>query len=383
MNEEKLNIFRLSRTKGMSNLLFHKSLKIYGTATNIIKNIDKIKKNIFLPKDDELEKELKNCEKEGVKIIDYTDNIYPDYLKNIPSFPIVLSCKGNLELLKNERKLAIVGSRTCSINNFNFVKKISAEVSNYGYIIVSGMAKGIDAAGHIGSLKNGTIAVVGTGINKIYPKENEYLYYEILDNNGLIITEFPYNTTPKPENFPMRNRIIVGLVRGVLIANAGAVSGTTYTAKQALEFNREIMVFPGSPYDEKSVGSNKLLKEGATMVVDTKDIIECLETFMPLQFDNFYLSDNSESYQTNGNSDDYSKIVDKYDYNDNFQKDEDKKMTLEELILSKIDFIPISIDELIENIVGYDLNTINSTIIKMQLSGKIAMEGGKVFLFKK
>ncbi len=381
IKEEKLNIFKLSRAKGLSNLLFHKSLKIYGTATNIINNISNINKKIILPEDDEIEKELEICEKEGIKIIDYTDNIYPNYLKNIPSFPITLSCKGNLELFKNERKLAIVGSRVCSINNFNFVNKISKEVSNYGYIIVSGMAKGVDSAAHSGSLTNGTIAVLGTGINKIYPKENEYLYYEILDNNGLIITEFQYNTSPKPENFPTRNRIIVGLSRGVLVANAGAVSGTTYTAKQALEFNREIMVFPGSPYDEKSVGSNKLLKDGATMVVDTKDIIECLETFMP-QNNSYYLSDNEIQFQNSNITDDFETVIKKYDYNDNFQKNEEEKITLEELILSKLDFIPISIDEVIENITEYDLNTINATIIKMHLNGKIMMENGKIFLFK-
>ena len=141
------------------------------------------------------------------------------------------------------------------------------------------------------------------------------------------------------------------------------------------------MVFPGSPYDEKSVGSNKLLKDGATMVVDTKDIIECLETFMP-QNNSYYLSDNEIQFQNSNITDDFETVIKKYDYNDNFQKNEEEKITLEELILSKLDFIPISIDEVIENITEYDLNTINATIIKMHLNGKIMMENGKIFLFK-
>ncbi len=370
--EEKLNIIRLSRTQGLTNQMFRKSIAIYGSATNIVKNIDSVFKkasNIKLCDLNIIEKELEELSKNNSKILTYIDEEYPNYLKNIDSYPLTITCRGNLDLLKNERKLAIIGSRNCSINNFNFTKKTARDVSDYGYVIVSGMAKGIDSAAHIGSIENGTIAVLGGDINNIYPKENEYLYYEILDKNGLIISEFPLGTRPKPENFPMRNRIIAGLSRGILIVSAGLKSGTIHTANQAIKYGREVLVFPGSPYDEGCVGSNKLLQQGATMVIDIRDIIESLEKFMPLN-----MNENSLSF-----NDDKINFEEKYYNNDDLTQD--KAENLEQLILSKLDFVPIEVGELLDNL-DADVSEINSTISYLNLNGKVIMESGKICLRK-
>lgn len=388
MDEERFNILKIARAKDFGISLFYRSLELYKTATNVIKNINNIKASAILPTDDDVKKELDICDKENIKIICFNDDIYPEYLKNIPNPPIVLSCRGNLDLLKNKNKLAIIGSRNCSLNMFNFVKKVSKEVSNFGYVIVSGMAKGIDAAAHYGAVENGTVAVLGTGINRIYPKENEYLYYDIINKNGLIVSEFPYNTMPKPENFPIRNRIIVGLSRSVLIASAGAISGTINTAKLALDYNREIMVFPGSPYDEGSAGSNKLLMDGATMVLNGRGVLENLETFMPI-FD--------EKKQKEPNNKLYSKTKDKNDKNikmkcsvdidntgeiDEYLDDKNKLPNIVDAILSRLDFIPIDLDDLIDNLYEYDVNAINSNIMKLKLNGKVGVENGKIYLIK-
>lgn len=350
--------------------MFKKALVIYGSATAVAQNINFILEktsNLKLCDLNVIEQELEELSKNNSKIITYIDKEYPDYLKNIDSYPLTITCKGNLDLLKNERKLAIIGSRNCSINNFNFAKKTARDVSDYGYVIVSGMAKGIDSAAHIGSLENGTIAVLGGDINNIYPKENEYLYYEILDKNGLIISEFPLGTKPKPENFPMRNRIIAGLSRGVLIISAGLKSGTIHTANQAVKYGREVLVFPGNPYDEGCFGSNKLLQQGATMVIDIRDIIESLEKFMPLNMnENFSnLNDNIKVFK------------DEYLDDDNLAQDEIKD--LKELVLSKLDFTPVEITELLDSL-DENISEINSVITCLNLDGKVIIEDGKICL---
>ena len=356
-NEEDYNIFKLSRSKGFTSL--YKIINKYGSVQEVIKNIDKISKKVVLASDDSIKKELEEIDKIGAVVVTYKDDIYPNLLRLIDNFPLVLTCKGNTNLFKNERKVSIIGSRNSSINNYNFTVKIAREVSSYGYTVVSGLAKGIDKSAHVGSLENGTIAVLGSGIDIIYPSENEYLYYKIIENNGLIISEFPLHTSPKPENFPIRNRIIAGLSRGIIVMEASRVSGTMHTINQANKYGREVMIFPGSPYDDSFAGSNKLLQDGATMVIDTKDIIENLESFIP-----------DSCFKEN-----VKVVYDYYDY-----KQEKDPETMEDIILSKLDYSPIMINELIDNMPDYSLNSINSNLTKLQLNGKIIMDFGKISL---
>ena len=359
-NKEDYSIFKLSRSKNGSSLLY-KNINKYENVEEIIKQVDKISNKVVLADDDSLKKELEEIDEIGAVVVTYNDKIYPKLLRSISDFPLILTCKGNTELLKNEKKVAVIGSRNTSINSFNFSKSIAKEVSSYGYIIVSGMAKGIDKSAHMGSLENGTIAVLGSGIDVIYPKENEFLYHDIIKNNGLIITEFPLHTSPKPENFPIRNRIIAGLSRGVIVMEAGRISGTMHTINQANKYGREVMIFPGNPYDERFAGSNKLLQDGAIMVVDGRDIIENLEMFM--------------SYDPQLKDSATNLIYDFYDYS----KEKDPE-TIEEVILSKLDYSEISVNELIDNLQDYDLNLINSTLVKLQLENKILMDFGKISL---
>ena len=173
LNEEQFNILRLVRSVNSTHLNLHKLVETYDSFTEIIKNIHKINDKVILLSEDNTKKEIEEHNKIGAKIITYIDDDYPILLKQSESFPFVLSCKGNLNLLNNTRTVAIIGSRNCSINSFNFSKKTAQEVSNYGYVIVSGLARGIDSSAHLGSLQNGTIAVLGSGIDVIYPKEND------------------------------------------------------------------------------------------------------------------------------------------------------------------------------------------------------------------
>lgn len=352
-------IFKISRVKGVNTSILYNLLNDNCDLEDIINN--KLSKKAVFMSDDELKKELEELDNIGASLITFKNTYYPALLRSIDNFPLVLSYKGNIELLKNERKVAIIGSRNCSINSFNFCKKIAKEVSSYGYTIVSGMAKGIDASAHIGSVENGTIAVLGSGINVVYPKENEYLYYDIINNNGLILSEFAFNTNPKPENFPIRNRIIAGLSRGIVVMEAAKMSGTMHTINQANKYGRDVMIFPGNPYDDRFEGSNKLLQDGANMVIDSKDIIENLEQFIP----DHCFKDNKTFY---------------YDYYDELEQESINIENIDSLILSKLDYTPININELIDDMCGYDLNLINSTIVKLQLDKKIIVDFGKISL---
>ena len=218
---------------------------------------------------------LKQSEKEKIKIITISDIEYPQNLINIVDRPFVLYTKGNYKLLNKENKIAIVGSRECSEYGKKTTLKFSYLLSRKNCIIVSGMAKGIDTYAHKGALiaKGKTIAVLGSGVNYIYPKENEKLYNEIIEKEGLIISEYPLNKRPIPEYFPYRNRIISGISDKILITEARKKSGSIITANFALEQGKNVYAIPGNITSYKSEGTNMLIKEGAFLVTSLEDIL--------------------------------------------------------------------------------------------------------------
>lgn len=218
---------------------------------------------------------LKESEKTKVKIITITDVEYPQNLKKIEDNPFVIYTKGNCGLLSEKNKIAIIGSRECSEYGKKITLKFSYLLSRKNNIIVSGMAKGIDSYAHKGALiaKGKTIAVLGSGINYIYPKENEKLYNEIIKKDGLIISEHPLNKKPIPEYFPYRNRIISGISDKILVTEAGKRSGSMITVNYALEQGKNIYAIPGNITSYKSEGTNLLIKEGAFLVTSLEDIL--------------------------------------------------------------------------------------------------------------
>ena len=203
------------------------------------------------------------------------DKEYPDRLRKIKNPPKQLYLKGNIELL-NENIISIIGSRNCTENGKKLARKFAYELSNQGLIIASGKAKGIDTQAHIATLeaKGKTIAVLGSGLNNIFPKENKELYDEILKNNGLIISEYAPDTQPVSKLFLERNRIVSGISIGILVVEAAFRSGTSVTAKLAKEQGKKVFVIPHEIDDIHGVGTNKLIRQGATLVTSTKEIIE-------------------------------------------------------------------------------------------------------------
>ena len=192
-----------------------------------------------------LEKYELFLKKYGIKLLIINEEDYPIGLKNIENPPIVLYTLGNINLLK-EKNIAIVGARNCTQYGETVAKAFAYLLSKNNIVITSGLARGIDEAAHKGTIiaKGGTIAVIGTGIDIIYPKENETLFKKIVENNGLIISEYPLGTKPNKENFPRRNRIISGIADGVLVVEAGEKSGALITVDFALEQGKNIYATP-------------------------------------------------------------------------------------------------------------------------------------------
>ena len=224
-----------------------------------------------------LEKYQKYMQVNNIKMITLNDYEYPDKLRNIYDKPIVLFAKGNLQLLK-VKSIAIVGSRNCSNYGIQVAKKISYNLAKENICIISGLAKGIDKCAHIGALnaQGATIAVIGNGLDYIYPYENKDLYERILKNNGLIVTEYIIGTKPNKVNFPARNRIISGLSDGIVVVEASKKSGALITANIGLEQGKEIYAVPGNIDSPMSVGTNELIRDGANVVLNYNDVLETI-----------------------------------------------------------------------------------------------------------
>ena len=207
--------------------------------------------------------------------INMNSKYYPERLRNIDDPPKELYCLGNLELLNYKNNIAMIGSRNCSSYGERVAKDFAYNLAREDVCIVSGLAKGIDSFSHIGALnaKGKTIAVLGSGLYNIYPKENIKLVEAIIKNNGLVISEYPLGTKPLKHHFPERNRIISGLSDSVLVVEARKNSGTNITVDFALEQGKDVFVIPGNIYSKTSDGTNFLITEGAIPVLSYRDIL--------------------------------------------------------------------------------------------------------------
>ena len=208
--------------------------------------------------------------------IDMNSKYYPERLRYIDSPPKQLFCLGNLELLNYKNNIAMIGSRNCSLYGEKAAKDFSFNLASNDICIVSGLAKGIDSFSHIGALnaKGKTIAVLGSGLDNIYPIENKKLAERIIQNEGLLISEYPLGTLALKQHFPARNRIISGLSDAVLVVEARKNSGTNITVDFALEQGKDVFVIPGNIYSKTSDGTNFLITEGAIPVMSYKDILD-------------------------------------------------------------------------------------------------------------
>lgn len=220
-------------------------------------------------------RQLEELDRIGADVLTLDSPLYPELLRETYDPPIVLYAKGGVERAMSQPALAVVGSRHCSTYGRNVAELLSRELAGRGITIISGLARGIDSAAHQSAVAGGglTVAVMGTGLDTVYPKENRKLA-DLIIEQGVLLTEFPLGTPPLPQNFPFRNRVISGLSLGVLIIEGAERSGSLITARMAYEQGREVFAVPGNITSSKSFGPNYLIKDGAKLVQTWRDVVE-------------------------------------------------------------------------------------------------------------
>ena len=230
----------------------------------------------------DLDAELTRIEKAGVRVVTRADDDYPKNLREIYDPPLVLYVRGTLTE-RDAVAVGIVGSRRTTLYGQAMSRKLAYQLARVGVTVVSGLARGIDTAAHTGALqaKGRTVAVIGCGIDTVYPPENKKLADEIVAKGGAVVSEFPFGVPPDRQNFPMRNRIISGWSLGVVVVEANLKSGALITAKQAMEQGREVFAVPGRADSLLSRGTNRLIKDGAKLTEDAEDILTEFEYLLP------------------------------------------------------------------------------------------------------
>jgi len=281
-------IYGLEETKGLGFTTISRILEIANTYEEFIScksellkiprmTESKYQKVLYKKESEDFEKYKKITKKLKVELINNQSKNYPTQLKNIPEMPYSLHLKGRSDLFKN-KIVAIVGSRKSSAYGNEVAYKVGKILSNHGYTVISGLAKGIDTYAHKGALEgNGsTIAVIGSGIDYIYPKENTKLFLDIT-KKGLIISEFYLGTKPINYNFPRRNRIISGLCDFLIVIEATHKSGSLITVNHAIKQGKDVLAVPGEIFSKTSEGTNMLIRDGAYPLISINDLYEYLE----------------------------------------------------------------------------------------------------------
>lgn len=279
--EELLNWLRLLRSRRVGVTTFFRLLAEHGTADAALSALPGVARDAGVtnyaacPMAD-AEAEYRAGQQAGAQLVPYGAAQYPVALSQIPDPPPLLWMVGDLGLLKRPL-VAMVGARNASSLGLRMAGRLARELAESGHVLVSGMARGIDAAVHEASLRTGTVAVQAGGVDVIYPVENAVLGQEIAEQ-GLRLSEQPMHLTPQARHFPRRNRIISGLAQALVVVEAAAKSGSLITARTALDQGRDVMAVPGHPFDARASGCNMLIRDGATLVRGADDVIEALQS---------------------------------------------------------------------------------------------------------
>lgn len=274
---------RLIRSQNIGPITYRALMNRFGSAQKAITAIPDIAargkgRKVILADPKKIDNEISQSHAMAAQFIFLGTDAYPNILSQMESAPACLIVCGNLELLKNPM-VAIVGARNASAAACRFARTLSHDLKDNGFTVVSGLARGIDTAVHMGAGGGGTAAIIAGGINVVYPPENSDLQ-ERLTIDDIVITEETYGTKPIARHFPNRNRIIAGLSLGTLVVEAAPRSGSLITARLAGELGREVMAIPGSPLDPRSRGCNQLIRDGATLVQSASDVAELLTSFI-------------------------------------------------------------------------------------------------------
>ncbi len=282
---ERFARLRLARTERVGPVAFRQLLLRFGTAERAIAALPDLIRSggghgFTLPPTDRIEAEIEAGDRAGAQLVVLGDPAHPPRLAALDPPPPVLWVRGDTGLLGREA-VGVVGARIASAGGQRIARGLAQQLGEAGFVVVSGLARGIDAAAHAGSLEIGTIAVLGGGVDDVYPPDNAALYDQIVER-GAVVSESPMGSRAQARDFPRRNRIISGLSRGVIVVEAEIRSGSLITARLANEQGREVFAVPGSPLDPRSKGPNELLRQGAHICEGIDDVIRGLETLRTL-----------------------------------------------------------------------------------------------------
>lgn len=282
---ERLDRLRLIRTENVGPVAFRHLLARYRSAAAALQALPDLarrggrRRALKVPSIDDAKREFASVERIGAALLVLGDPDYPARLAAIDDAPPCLSIAGDPRLLSRP-SIAVVGGRNASVNGCRFAGSLARAFGEAGYAVVSGLARGIDAAAHEGSINSGTVAVLAGGIDVTYPPEHAGLLRRIVDS-GTAVAEMPVGTEPQARHFPTRNRIISGLTLGTVVVEAAKRSGSLITARRALDQGREVFAVPGSPLDPRCTGCNALIQDGAALLIqDAQDVLSALD-FLP------------------------------------------------------------------------------------------------------
>ena len=298
----------------------------------------------------EAQAELKAGQKLGAQLIVEGTDPYPPSLNDIKDAPPLFWSIGNPEVLRRPM-VAIVGARNASSLGMRMAKRLAKDLGTVGFVVVSGLARGIDRGAHEGALDTGTIAVMAGGVDQIYPSEHTPLAKEI-QIGGLRIAEMPLGTSPQARHFPARNRIIAGLAQAIIVVEAAAKSGSLITATNALDYGREVMAVPGHPFDARGWGCNTLIRDGAVLVRGIDDVLEVLQ--QPTQAEK-----SQSNVSTNDGSGDRVK----------------SKPMLQQAVLDRLSPTPVCEDQLLRDVQA-STTEVTPILVDLELEGKVVRSAG-------
>jgi DNA processing protein len=283
---ERFARLRLARAERVGPVSFRQLLDRFGSAERALDALpDLVRKGgghgYALPPVDRIEQELAAGARAGAALLVLGDAAYPPMLAAVDPPPPLLWTRGDVGLLSREA-VGVVGARIASAGGQRIARGLSTQLGQAGFVVVSGLARGIDAAAHAGALETGTAAVLGGGVDDVYPSENAGLYDQIVER-GCVVSESPIGAKAQARDFPRRNRIISGLSRGVIVVEAELRSGSLITARLANEQGRDVFAVPGSPLDPRSKGPNELLRQGAILCEGIDDVRRAFETLRTLR----------------------------------------------------------------------------------------------------
>lgn len=356
-DEERIDWIRLARTENIGPITFGRLMQRFGSAGAALDALPDLasrggnsKSNRIFGRD-AAHAEIEAANKHKSRIVAIGERGYPPYLRHVPSAPPLLCAAGNLDLADLDA-VAIVGARNASAVGRKFARMLAQRFADAGLLVVSGLARGIDTAAHEAATASRTAAVVAGGIDYMYPPENADLQRAIA-KDGLLISEMPIGMAPKAEHFPRRNRIISGIARATVIVEAALNSGSLITARFANEQGREVFAVPGSPLDPRASGTNKLIRDGATLLTSADDVLEALATMHAVTPHSFLES------EIHGNP----------------EPEPESAAADREHILSLLSPSPVHVDDLVRE-AHLDAGIIASVLLELEVAGRATRSAG-------